>query len=129
MPDQDSGRAEALAQGTKVLLLDEPTTFLDLAHQLEVLQLLDRLNREEGRTIVMVLHDLNQAARHAHHLVAIADGRVVIAGPSHDVIIPSVLRAVFAIEADVVPDPRSGVPLCIPYGLSAPATKARPDVT
>jgi iron complex transport system ATP-binding protein len=110
--------AMTLAQGTETLLLDEPTTFLDLAHQTEVLLLLDRLNREEGRTIVMVLHDLNHAARHAHHLVAMSDGRVVVAGPPREVLTPALMRAVFGVDADVVPDPRDGAPLCVTYGLA-----------
>lgn len=116
--------AMTLAQDTEVLLLDEPTTFLDLAHQLEVLQLLDRLNEEEGRTIVMVLHDLNHAARHAHHMVAMRDGQVVMTGPPEVVMRPDMLRAVFAVEADVIPDPRTGAPLCIPYGLCDPGAPA-----
>ena len=107
----------ALAQETETLLLDEPTTFLDMAHQLEVLQLLARLNREEGRTILMVLHDLNNAARYSHHMVALAGGRVYDAGPPEEVVTPDLLREVFGIEADVVPDPRTGAPLCIPQGL------------
>lgn len=109
--------AMALAQGTDVLLLDEPTTFLDMAHQLEVLHLLDKLNREEGRTIVMVVHDLNHASRYAHHMVAIAQGEVAVAGSPTEVMTPENMRRIFAIDADIVPDPRSGVPLCIPYGL------------
>lgn len=107
----------ALAQETGTLLLDEPTTFLDMAHQIEVLQLLDRLNRDEGRTILMVLHDLNNAARYSHHVVALSRGRVFDAGPPEEVVTPALLREVFGVEADVVPDPRTGVPLCIPYGL------------
>jgi len=117
----------ALAQETKTLLLDEPTTFLDMAHQLEVLQLLDRLNREEGRTILMVLHDLNNAARYSHQIVALSDGRIYDAGPPDKVVTPDLLREVFGVEADVVPDPRTGSPLCIPHGLHYPAerTEAR----
>lgn len=107
----------ALAQETETLLLDEPTTFLDMAHQLEVLQLLDRLNRDEGRTILMVLHDLNNAARYSHQVVALSEGRVFDAGPPGKVVTPRLLRDVFGVEADVVSDPRTGVPLCIPYGL------------
>jgi len=110
--------AMALAQGTETLLLDEPTTFLDLAHQVEVLQLLESLNREEGRTIVMVLHDLNHAARHASHLVAMAEGRVVAAGAPCDILTPDLLHEVFGVDAAVVPDPRDGLPLCITYGLA-----------
>lgn len=109
--------AMALAQGTDILLLDEPTTFLDMAHQLEVLELLARLNRDEGRTIIMVVHDLNHASRFAHHMVAIAEGKIAAEGSPAEVMTPDILRQVFAIEADIVPDPRTGVPLCIPYGL------------
>lgn len=107
----------ALAQQTETLLLDEPTTFLDMAHQLEVLQLLDRLNREEGRTILMVLHDLNNAARYSHQVIALSQGRVYSAGPPEEVVTPDLLGEVFGVEAEIVPDPRTGVPLCIPYGL------------
>lgn len=109
----------ALAQETETLLLDEPTTFLDMAHQLEVLQLLERLNREEGRTILMVLHDLNNASRYSHHMIALSEGRVFAAGPPREVMTPELLRGVFHVEAEIVADPRSGVPLCIPYGLHA----------
>ncbi|GEO27951.1 iron-dicitrate ABC transporter ATP-binding protein [Alicyclobacillus acidoterrestris] len=109
--------AMALAQGTDILFLDEPTTFLDMAHQLEVLQLLDKLNREEGRTIVMVVHDLNHAAQYAHHVVAIRDGQAVYNGTPEEVITEEMLRQVFGILADVVIDQRTGAPLCIPYGL------------
>lgn len=111
--------AMALAQETDVLLLDEPTTHLDMAHQLEVLGLLEALNHDEGRTTVMVVHDLNHASRYAQHIVAIAHGKVVVAGTPAEVMTPETLRRVFAVEADIVTDPRSGVPLCIPYGLSA----------
>jgi iron complex transport system ATP-binding protein len=110
-----------LAQATPVILLDEPTTYLDLSHQIEVLQLLERLNHEEGRTIVMVVHDLNHATRHAQHLIALKAGRVAAAGPPAAVVTPSLLREVFGVEGAVVPDPRSGVPLCIAYGLAAPS--------
>ena len=111
--------AMTLAQETEVILLDEPTTFLDLAHQIEVLELLRHLNRAEGRTIVMVVHDLNHASRYADHLIAVTCGRVVAEGAPHDVVTPALLRAVFGVEADIVADPRSGVPLCLPYGLCA----------
>ena len=117
----------ALAQETETLLLDEPTTFLDMAHQLEVLQLLDRLNREEGRTILMVLHDLNNASRFSHHMIALSEGRVFAAGTPHEVVTPEVLRRVFSVEADIVADSRTGVPLCIPYGLRDHAVSARRD--
>lgn len=109
--------AMALAQQTDILFLDEPTTFLDMAHQLEVLQLLQRLNSQEGRTIVMVVHDLNHASRYAQHMVAIKSGTIVSEGSPSEVMTKEVLRKVFSIEADIVPDPRTGVPLCLPYGL------------
>lgn len=109
--------AMTLAQETEILLLDEPTTFLDLAHQLEVLQLLERLNREEGRTIVMVVHDLNHAVRYANHIVALSEGRIVIAGAPTEVLTPETVREVFAVEVDIVTDLRRGVPICVPYGL------------
>lgn len=103
--------AMALAQGTDILFLDEPTTFLDMAHQLEVLKLLQKLNQEENRTIVMVVHDLNHASRYAHHMVAIKHGRVMSAGTSFEVMTKDILREVFGIEADIIPDPQSRVPL------------------
>lgn len=109
--------AMALAQETNILFLDEPTTFLDMAHQLEVLYLLERLNAEEGRTIVMVVHDLNHASRYAQHMIAIKSGQAVAAGAPSEVMTPEVLREVFGIEADIIIDPRSGVPLCLPYDL------------
>jgi iron complex transport system ATP-binding protein len=109
--------AMTLAQETSLLLLDEPTTFLDLAHQLEVLELLKKLNHQ-GRTVVMVLHDINQATRYAHHLVALKTGRVVAQGKPTEMLSSALLREVFGIEADVLLEPRTGVPLCVPYALS-----------
>ncbi len=111
--------AMTLAQETEVLLLDEPTTFLDMGHQIEVLHLLERLNREEGRTIVMVLHDLNAASRHAHRIIAMSEGRVCMAGTPREVVTREMLREVFGVEARMVPDPETGAPLCIPYALRA----------
>lgn len=119
----------ALAQETETLLLDEPTTFLDMAHQLEVFQLLERLNREGRRTILMVLHDLNNAARYSHHIVALSRGEVFAAGAPEDVMTGELLREVFSVEAEIVPDPRTGVPLCIPYGLHHSSTRVSPDQT
>lgn len=107
--------AMALAQGTDVLFLDEPTTFLDMAHQLEVLKLLQRLNQEQERTIVMVVHDLNHATRFAQHMVAIKQGKVVKEGTPGEVMTQEVLREVFGIEADIIHDPRTGVPICLPF--------------
>lgn len=109
--------AMALAQQTDILLLDEPTTFLDMAHQLEVLELLDRLNKNEQRTIVMVVHDLNHASQYAQRIVAIKQGKIVAEGSSEEVITKDVLREVFGVEADIYLDSRTGVPVCIPYRL------------
>lgn len=109
--------AMALAQDTDILFLDEPTTYLDMAHQLEVLHLLERLNRTAGRTIVMVVHDLNHASRYAQHMIAIKQGKAVAYGSPVEVMTVEVLREVFGIEADIVEDPRSGLPLCLPYAL------------
>ena len=110
--------AMALAQQTPVLFLDEPTTFLDMAHQLEVLHLLQKLNKEEQRTIVMVVHDLNHASRFAHHIIAIKDGNVIKSGSPSEVMTPEVLQAVFGIKSNIILDPHSGQPLCLPYALS-----------
>ncbi len=107
----------ALAQETETLILDEPTTFLDMAHQLEVLQLLERLNRHECRTVLMVLHDLNNAARFSHHMIALRSGRIFAHGSPEEVMTSEVLREVFSVEADIVTEPRTGTPLCIPHGL------------
>ena len=111
--------AMILAQQTELLLLDEPTTFLDIAHQIEVLDMVSGLNREWKRTIVIVLHDLNLACRYAHHLVAMRDGRVVSAGTPDEVITAEMVAAVFGIEAMVMPDPVTGAPMVIPAGATA----------
>ncbi|KGF01386.1 MAG: ABC transporter ATP-binding protein [Actinomyces urogenitalis] len=115
--------AMALAQRTDVLLLDEPTTFLDLAHQVEVLDLLTDLNRDRGTTVVMVLHDINLAARYADHLVAMRQGRVVASGPAGQVLSAGLMREVFGLEAVVMQDPVSLTPLIVPRGRhhAAPA--------
>ncbi len=106
----------ALAQGTDLLLLDEPTTFLDLAHQIDVLDLVERLHAETGRTVVMVLHDLNLAARYAGRLVAMRDGAIVAQGPPAEVLTEELLAAVFSLDARVITDPVSGTPLVVPIG-------------
>lgn len=108
--------AMALAQQTDVLLLDEPTTFLDVAHQVDVLDLLVDLNRDRGTTVVMVLHDLNLAARYADHLVALREGRLYAQGDPSDVVTEQLVRDVFGMAARVVPDPVSGTPLVLPLG-------------
>ncbi|WP_154793338.1 ABC transporter ATP-binding protein [Occultella kanbiaonis] len=116
--------AMALAQQTDILLLDEPTTFLDINHQIELLDLLVDLNRERGTTIVLVLHELNLAARYADHLVAMRDGRVVAAGPPATVVTAQTVREVFDLPCDVVADPRTGAPMVIPIGRHAPGATA-----
>lgn len=115
--------AMALAQQTDILLLDEPTTFLDMAHQLEVLELLDKLNQNEKRTIVMVVHDLNHASQYAQRIVAIKQGKILAEGSPEQVITKDVLRKVFGVEADIFTDSRTGVPLCIPFRLLKEETK------
>lgn len=120
--------AMALAQETDLLLLDEPTTYLDLAHQLEVLQLLDKLNKEQNRTIVMVIHDLNHAARFAHQMVALNRGTIIKGGSPNEVMTPSVLKDVFNIDAEVVADPRTGKPVCITYDLVGKAAPSHSEV-
>ncbi len=108
--------AMALAQETEVLLLDEPTTYLDLAHQVEVLDLITDLNRRRGTTVAIVLHDLNLAARYADHVIAMKAGRIVAQGTSLEVVTEGLVRDVFGLESRVVPDPVSGTPLIIPLG-------------
>ncbi|MFL6125462.1 ABC transporter ATP-binding protein [Actinophytocola sp.] len=108
--------AMAIAQETPVLLLDEPTTFLDLAHQIDVLDLVVDLNRREGRTIVMVLHDLNQACRYADHVIAMKAGRIVAEGSPSTVVTPELVGDVFDVGCQVTTDPVSATPLVIPTG-------------
>jgi iron complex transport system ATP-binding protein len=116
--------ALALAQGTPLMLLDEPTTFLDLAHQVEVLDLLAELNDREGRTIVLVLHDLNLACRYAHHLVAMRDGAIVVEGPPRSVVTAPLVSHVFNLRCHVIDDPVTGTPLVLPVPARGSATSA-----
>lgn len=109
--------AMALAQETDIIFLDEPTTYLDLAHQLEVLELLQQLNHEQGRTMIMVLHDLNQAARFADFIIAMKEGQIIHAGSCEEVMTSHVLREVFQIDAVIGHDPRTGKPMCLTYNL------------
>jgi len=112
--------AMVLAQGTGILLLDEPTTFLDVVHQLDVLELVRELHSEQAITIVMVLHDLSMAARYADRLVAMRDGAVVADGTPHEVVTADTLRAVFELECEVVTDPRTGRPIVVPIARAQP---------
>lgn len=107
--------ALALAQATPTLLLDEPTTFLDIGHQLDVLDLVRRLNHERGMTIALVLHDLNQAARYANRMLVLQNGQIVADGPPADVLTAELLAAVFGVRAHILADPETGVPVCLPY--------------
>ncbi|MBL1420690.1 MAG: ABC transporter ATP-binding protein [Alphaproteobacteria bacterium] len=106
--------AMALAQQTELLLLDEPTTFLDLPHQIEVLNLVRKLNRQQGRTIVVVLHDLNLACRYADHIVAMREGAIVEQGVPESVITVDVMLRVFGLKCDVITDHLSGTPMVVP---------------
>ncbi|MBN3923290.1 ABC transporter ATP-binding protein [Nostoc sp. NMS4] len=117
--------AMALAQDTDILLLDEPTTFLDLAHQIEVLDLLYDLNQNQRRTIVMVLHDLNHACRYADYLVAVKEGQIFAVGEPNLVMTEKMVREVFGLECWVIPDPVSGTPMCIPMGRKGRRTNHR----
>ncbi|RNB87632.1 ABC transporter ATP-binding protein [Brevibacillus fluminis] len=108
--------AMTLAQGTETILLDEPTTYLDLAQQIEILDLLFELNEKEQRTIVMVLHDLNLACRYAHHIVAVNDRTIYAQGRPEEIITEQLVRDVFHMECQITHDPLYGSPMCIPYG-------------
>lgn len=108
--------AMALAQETEILLLDEPTTFLDVTHQVEVLDLLVDLNRRDGRTIVLVLHDLNQACRYGDHLIAMRDGAIVAEGAPGELVDEALVERVFDLPCRVLADPVSGTPMVIPLG-------------
>ncbi|GAA1616243.1 ABC transporter ATP-binding protein [Actinoplanes couchii] len=108
--------AMALAQRTKVLLLDEPTTYLDVSHQVEVLDLLTDLNQRDGTTIVAVLHDLNLACRYADHLIVMKNGAVVVAGEPGSVVTASLVEEVFGMPCRIVPDPVSRTPMIVPIG-------------
>ena len=119
----DDERALALAQDTQLLLLDEPTTFLDIQRQIEVLDLCAELH-EEGRTLVAVLHDLKQACRYATHLVALREGRVVARGAPVDVVADLVER-VFGVRCRVMPDPETGTPLIVPAARRPAGVGAR----
>ena len=109
--------AMALAQDTQVILLDEPTTYLDMAHQLEVLRLLEKLNRLRKKTIALVIHDLNLAARFSHRLIAMRSGKILHEGTPEEVMTPQVLEEVFSLKACIGQDPWTGKPLCITYEL------------
>lgn len=109
--------AMALAQETDILLLDEPTTYLDMAHQLEVLHIVQKLNEEHGCTIVMVLHDINHAARFSHELIAMKEGEVLACGNPQNIITAPVLQKVFNIDAKIIQDEQTNTPVCFTYNI------------
>lgn len=109
--------AMALAQQTDILVLDEPTTYLDLAHQLEVLKLLEELNKNQGTTIVMVIHELNNAARFADHMIGVKKGKIACQGSAYEVMTKENLKTLFNIDAEIVEDPRTKKPVCITYDM------------
>ena len=109
--------AMALAQETDIILLDEPTTYLDMAYQLEVLELLEELNKTHGCTIVMVLHDINLASKYADYLVALRKGKIICSGTPVEVICKEILKQVYEIEAEIIMDKRNNKPICVSYEL------------
>ena len=112
--------AMVLAQETPILLLDEPTTYLDLAHRLEVLRLLRSLNDVRRVTVVMVLHDLDEASRYADHIVAMREGQVVAEGPPREVVTPELVEQIFGVPCMTIPNPVTGSPLVVPLGPAVP---------
>ena len=116
--------AMALAQKTDIILLDEPTTYLDMAHQLDVLQTVKDLNRQQQCTIVMVLHDINHAARYSDVIIAMKDGQIIKSGSPCDIIDSNVIRKVFEIEARIIIDPYDQTPVCIGYSAEGPCSDA-----
>ncbi|GAA1599722.1 ABC transporter ATP-binding protein [Leucobacter chromiireducens] len=113
--------AMALAQEPDILLLDEPTTYLDLAHQVDVLELLVRLSRERGTQVVVVLHELNLATRYADHLIAMSGGAIVAQGRPADIITVELVREVFGLDTVICPDPVAGTPMIVPVGSARSA--------
>lgn len=109
--------AMALAQRTDIIFLDEPTTYLDICHQLEILELVQKLNQEQGCTIVMVLHDINQAIRFSDHLIAMKEGDIIATGSTEDVLTQEILEKVFNIDVVLSKDPKTGKPLLVTYDL------------
>ncbi|WP_411091427.1 ABC transporter ATP-binding protein [Streptomyces sp. 049-1] len=111
--------AMALAQQTPLLLLDEPTTYLDIQHQIDVLDLCAELHEEQGRTLVAVLHDLNHAARYATHLIALREGEVIAEGAPGDIVTADLVERVFGLRCQVIDDPETGTPLVVPAARKA----------
>ena len=108
--------AMVLAQQTPLLLLDEPTTWLDIAHQIELLELMQDLNQQHGRTLVVVLHDLNQACRYASHLIAMRDGKIIAEGKPAAIVTPELIEAIYGLRCIIINDPVAGTPMIVPLG-------------
>lgn len=108
--------AMVLAQDTSIMLLDEPTTWLDISHQIDLLELLSELNRERGFTLAAVLHDLNQACRYATHLIAMRDGKIVAEGAPREIVTPEFIEAVYGLRCMIIEDPVAHTPLVVPLG-------------
>lgn len=121
--------ALVLAQGTDLILLDEPTTFLDIAYQLDVLELLRDLNSRDGKTIVMVLHDINMAAEYGHLLLAMKEGALVAAGTPKEVLSTQLIQDVFGIDSHVMDHPVTGQPMCLPIPSPERASRPAPTLT
>jgi iron complex transport system ATP-binding protein len=117
--------AMALAQQTPLLLLDEPTTYLDIQHQIDVLDLCAELHEEQGRTLVAVLHDLNHAARYATHLIALRGGEVIAEGAPGDIVTADLVERLFGMKCQVIDDPETGTPLVVPAARKARKAPAR----
>ncbi|MEM7736181.1 MAG: ABC transporter ATP-binding protein [Deinococcota bacterium] len=117
--------ALTLAQDTELLLLDEPTTFLDVGYQLEVLELVERLNKERHMTVVLVLHDLNQAASYSERMLVLQQGKIVADGSPHEVMTPELLLRVFKVHVNIVNDPATGQPVCLPYKVARSHTNSQ----
>ena len=108
--------AMVLAQETSIMLLDEPTTWLDISHQIDLLELLSELNRKQGYTLAAVLHDLNQACRYATHLIALRDGKIVAEGAPGDIVTPELIEAIYGLRCMIIADPVAHTPLVVPLG-------------
>lgn len=111
--------AMVLAQETAIMLLDEPTTWLDISHQIDLLELLSELNRTQGYTLAAVLHDLNQACRYATHLIALRDGKIVAEGAPKAIVTPDLIEQIYGMRCMIIDDPVAGTPLVVPLGKRA----------
>ena len=113
--------AMVLAQQTPLLLLDEPTTWLDITHQIELMELIRDLNRQHGRTLVVVLHELNHACRYATHLIAMRDGQIIAEGKPCDIVTPALIEQVYGLKCMIISDPVAGTPMIVPLGREQPS--------